>query len=169
VKQGQGIKEQGEQRNGRVEIVSGEGVGALASNLRDGVARRAYELFEARGYQHGNDLEDWFRAESELLHPFKVETWQTDREVVVTAQVPGFRPEEIKIGLEPERVIISGKLDSRPPRADAYPSRASVTLYHTLQLPAKVDPSRASARLADELLKLELPKDLTSPAELRAR
>jgi len=27
---------------------------------------RAYELFEARGYENGRDLEDWFRAESEL-------------------------------------------------------------------------------------------------------
>ena len=152
------VEGQREQLNGRIEIVSGEGVGQLASSIRDGVARRAYELFEARGYQHGNDLEDWFRAESELLHPLKVETWQTDREVVVTAQVPGFRPEEIKIGVEPQRVIISGKLDSRPPRADAYPSRASVALYHRLDLPAKVDPSKASAKLVDELLKLELPK-----------
>jgi HSP20 family protein len=146
------------QGNGRVEIVSGEGLGEFASNIRDALARRAYELFEARGYQHGNDLEDWFCAESELLHPLKVETWETDREVVVTARVPGFRPEEIKVGIEPQRVIIWGKLDSRPPRADAYPSRAPVALYHTLELPAKVDPSRASARLVDRLLKLELPK-----------
>jgi DUF2934 family protein len=27
---------------------------------------RAYELFEARGCEHGHDSEDWFRAESEL-------------------------------------------------------------------------------------------------------
>jgi len=30
------------------------------------IARRAYELFETRGYEHGHDWEDWFRAESEL-------------------------------------------------------------------------------------------------------
>jgi HSP20 family protein len=158
VKQGQGVEGQGEQPSGKIEIVSGEGLGELASSIRDGIARRAYELFEARGYQHGSDLEDWFRAESELLHPLKVGTWESDREIVVTAQVPGFRPEEMKVGVEPQRVIIWGKLDSRPPRADAYPSRASVALFHTLDLPAKVDPSKASARLVDGLLKLELPK-----------
>ena len=27
---------------------------------------RAYELFEARGYKHGLDRDDWLRAESEL-------------------------------------------------------------------------------------------------------
>jgi hypothetical protein len=32
----------------------------------DEVARRAYEHFVARGYQHGHDVEDWLRAEAEL-------------------------------------------------------------------------------------------------------
>jgi len=30
------------------------------------IERRAYELFETRGCEHGHDWEDWFRAESEL-------------------------------------------------------------------------------------------------------
>jgi uncharacterized protein HemX len=32
----------------------------------DAIAVRAYELFEARGYAHGHDVEDWLRAEAEL-------------------------------------------------------------------------------------------------------
>jgi HSP20 family protein len=158
VKEAQAVESRSGQGDGTVEIVTGESLGKLASRMREGVARRAYELFEAGGYQHGSDLEDWFRAESELLHPLKVKTWETDREVVVTAQVPGFRPEEVKVGVEPQRVIISGNLDSRSPRADAYPSRSPVALYHALDLPAKVDPSSASASLVDGLLKLKLSK-----------
>jgi DUF2934 family protein len=30
------------------------------------VARRAYEIYCARGAEHGHDIEDWLRAESEL-------------------------------------------------------------------------------------------------------
>jgi len=30
------------------------------------IARRAYELFETRGFEHGYDWKDWFQAESEL-------------------------------------------------------------------------------------------------------
>jgi hypothetical protein len=33
---------------------------------REDVARRAYELFEARGAQPGWDLDDWLQAEREL-------------------------------------------------------------------------------------------------------
>ncbi len=33
-----------------------------ASLHHDEIAREAYRLWEARGYVHGNEAEDWFRA-----------------------------------------------------------------------------------------------------------
>jgi hypothetical protein len=30
------------------------------------IARRAYQLYEDRGGEHGHDLQDWFQAEREL-------------------------------------------------------------------------------------------------------
>ena len=42
--------------------------GALVPALSgEEVARRAYEIYLARGAQPGHDLEDWLRAERELL------------------------------------------------------------------------------------------------------
>ena len=35
----------------------------------DDVARRAYELFQARGGEPGRDVEHWLDAERELSHP----------------------------------------------------------------------------------------------------
>jgi hypothetical protein len=32
------------------------------------IARRAYELFLERGGEHGRDLDDWLRAERELVN-----------------------------------------------------------------------------------------------------
>jgi DUF2934 family protein len=32
----------------------------------EAIARRAYELFLARGEQHGHDLDDWLEAEREF-------------------------------------------------------------------------------------------------------
>jgi DUF2934 family protein len=34
--------------------------------LRDGIARRAYEIYVQRGGEHGKDVEDWVRAEKEV-------------------------------------------------------------------------------------------------------
>ena len=36
------------------------------SDLQDQIRRRAYELYEERGKEDGNDLDDWLRAEAEL-------------------------------------------------------------------------------------------------------
>lgn len=33
------------------------------------IARRAYELYMARGAENGHDLDDWLQAERELRHP----------------------------------------------------------------------------------------------------
>lgn len=40
--------------------------GSERSSSDDQVRRRAYELWEQRGRQHGKDADDWFRAESEV-------------------------------------------------------------------------------------------------------
>ena len=32
----------------------------------DDIAKRAFQIFERRGYSHGHDAEDWFQAEREL-------------------------------------------------------------------------------------------------------
>ena len=39
---------------------------ATQKNIEERIRRRTYELYEARGREHGRDLDDWFRAESEI-------------------------------------------------------------------------------------------------------
>ena len=36
-------------------------------DLADRVRRRAFELFEGRARENGSDLDDWLKAENELL------------------------------------------------------------------------------------------------------
>ena len=39
----------------------------LANSIPDeDIAKRAFELYEARGRQNGHDVEDWLQAEQEL-------------------------------------------------------------------------------------------------------
>jgi len=70
------------------------------------ISRRAYELFEARGYEHGHDLEDWFRAEAELLHPVRPKIHHTVNTITVRAELPGFRADQIQVIVEPRRVTL---------------------------------------------------------------
>ena len=46
------------------------------------IARRAYERYEARGRQHGHDMDDWFEAERELRQSVSSDTTpQKDEDV----------------------------------------------------------------------------------------
>ncbi len=47
-------------------------------NIYNSIARRAFELFEGNGRWLGRDLDDWFRAEEELLHPVHLEMRESD-------------------------------------------------------------------------------------------
>jgi len=37
--------------------------------IRESVSFRAYEIYQSRGADHGRDLEDWAKAENEVLSP----------------------------------------------------------------------------------------------------
>jgi len=36
-------------------------------NLEEEIRRLAFELYEERGREHGHDLDDWVRAEAEVI------------------------------------------------------------------------------------------------------
>jgi len=73
------------------------------------IARRAYELFEARGCEHGHDWEDWFRAESEFLRPVSISIQESADWISVRANVLGFDENELRVSIEPRRISILGK------------------------------------------------------------
>jgi hypothetical protein len=68
--------------------------------ISDAIARRAYELFEARGFEHGHDQEDWLRAESELLNPVPAKVVATNGGLTIRAEVPGFAHKDVEVHLE---------------------------------------------------------------------
>ncbi len=72
------------------------------------MTQRAFDLFERNGRIHGHDLEDWLVAEAELLTPVLLELSETDTELIVRADVPGFTEQDLEIIVEPERLFITG-------------------------------------------------------------
>jgi hypothetical protein len=47
----------------------------------DRIAQRAYERYEARGYEDGHDMEDWLEAERELQGVSATSTARDDEDV----------------------------------------------------------------------------------------
>ena len=129
--------------------------------LYDSISRRAFDIFESNGRIIGRDLGDWLQAESELLHPVHVDLAESEGELTVRAEVPGFTAKELEIALEPRRLTITGKRETREERKDKktiYSERCSSQLLRVVHLPVAVDADKAAATLKEGILELKLPK-----------
>lgn len=129
--------------------------------LSDSIARRAYELFEGRGRSEGHDLEDWLRAETELLRPTQLEIVEENDRLILSAEVPGFSAEEINVAVEPNRVLLHGRrevITEENSGSTDLRECSSEEFCRSLGLSDEVDPANATATLKDGVLKLILPK-----------
>jgi len=129
--------------------------------LQLAIACRAHELFEARGREHGRDLEDWLRAESELLCPVSIAMSESKDRVSVRANVAGFDQSEIEVSVEPSRVMILGKKtkSTRTTEPGTTEPRGSHPdqILEVIDLATEVIPERATVELQAGELILELP------------
>ena len=127
----------------------------------DSIAKRAFEIFDNNGRWLGHELADWIQAESEILHPVHLEIAETDDALSVRAEVPGFTTKELDINVEPRRLTIAGKHEAREEKKKGktiYSEHCAQEILRSVDLPADVDGSKATATLKDGVLNLELPK-----------
>ena len=140
---------------------SSEEISNQFSQIYEVIARRAFDIFESRGRSPGHELEDWFRAESELLRPVPVNVAEADGEYIVRAEVPGFGGKDIEVIVEPLYLAISGKRETKEDelnvRMICCESRAD-RIFRVLDLPPFVDTSKVSTTLRDGILIVDLPK-----------
>jgi len=126
------------------------------------IARRAYELFEARGCQHGYEREDWFRAESELLRPVSVSMSETAELLNLRVNVFGFEPNEINASVEPRRITILGKKEVCATESEGgkleYIDWSPDLLLQSIDLATEVVPESAIAELSLGILTFQIRK-----------
>jgi HSP20 family protein len=131
------------------------------NNLSEQISRRAYEIFEGKGRTFGQDLEDWFRAESEILHPVHVRVVEKDDALSVEAEVPGFSTKDLEISLEPRRLTISGRKETKEEQKKGktiYQEQCSEHLLRVIDLPSEIDSAKATATLKNGILEINVPK-----------
>jgi HSP20 family protein len=125
------------------------------------IARRAFELFEGKGRWPGRELDDWLRAESEFIHPVHLELTDSDSHLSVRAEVPGFSAKELEINVEPRRLTVSGKHETKEETKKGkaiYSELCAGEILRVVDLPAEVDTSNVSATLKDGILNIKMAK-----------
>jgi HSP20 family protein len=136
--------------------------GDLFDAIYDNITSRAYELFDNNGRWPGNELSNWFQAESEVLHPVHLELSESDDRFTVRAEVPGYSSKELEIKIEPNMLSIAGKRESSKEEENGgkkiQSERCCDQILRAVQLPVDVDTAKSSATLKDGILTIELPK-----------
>jgi HSP20 family protein len=90
-----------------------------------------------------------------------VDVIDRDDEVVVRAEVPGYKKEDIEISVSDSSLTIKGetKTEEKEEKGDYYRCEISRGAFtRTVELPAAVDDSKAKASMKDGVLELTLPK-----------
>ena len=125
------------------------------------IARRAYQIFEGNGSQHGHDVEDWLKAERELLCPVSVEVKETNHALEIKAEVPGFNEEELEISVEPTQLTITGKHETSKEETKGetvYSETMASDILRVVALPVEVNEAKAAATLKNGVLNITVPK-----------
>lgn len=126
---------------------------------------RALELSRARGRTEGYEQEDWRQAESEFLRPVPVEMQEFADRIRIRARVSGFEQDELKVSVEPSRIMIAGKKERQPEQGnvlfyvDWYPDE----ILQVLNLPQDIDPVLARIKFQEGVLEFDLLKAQEMP------
>jgi len=132
------------------------------NQIHQNIARRAFEIFENDGGLFGHELDHWFKAEAELLHPVHVNIIESGDALTIQAEAPGFDANELEVSLEPRRLTISGKKETskedKKKGKTIYKEQCSTELLRIIDLPAEVDTAKTIATLKNGVLELNLPR-----------
>ena len=149
------------------KIIRYDDIAGRMQAIFDNIARRAYDIFESNGRQWGHDIEDWFKAEKELLHPVQISVAETDQALEIKAEVPGFNEKELEISVEPQRLTITGKHESSKKEKKGktvYSEIRASNIFRSIDLPVEVNAAQAVATLKDGVLSLTIPKSVKAQA-----
>jgi HSP20 family protein len=136
-----------------------------ANEIFEEISRRAYEIFEGNGRTFGRDLEDWLQAERELLHAVHIQVSESGEALDLKAEVPGFSEKELSISVEPRRLIITGKRETKKEETKGktiYSETCANEILRVVALPIEVETEKVTATLKNGVLELSLPKAATA-------
>lgn len=87
---------------------------------------------------------------------------ESSEAIILDVEMPGlFSPEQLKISIEPLRLMVSGETELNVLCGDSertHTERKLRRIFRVHDLPIDIDPSRKTATLKDEVLEIVMPK-----------
>lgn len=130
------------------------------------ISERAFQLFKKRGEVPGFAMDDWFKAEAEINKVVPFDVTDKDGEILVKAQLPGFKAEEIKVSVDGKVLTVTGRSETAEEKEKGEKFTSSKQFVRQMVLSSDVDTEKAAATFKDGLLELVLPK-LAAKSEIK--
>jgi HSP20 family protein len=138
--------------------------------LQKAIRQRAYDLF--RNGSPSDPLDNWLKAENELITKPPVSLIQKDGRFEVLAAVPGVDMKDLVVEITPEELLIKGQTshETTPDKSKIHMSEIRTgQVFRALRFPEAIDTSTAKAEYKDGMLRLTMAiaKDATAtPAKV---
>jgi HSP20 family protein len=100
-------------------------------------------------------------ATFEEIESFPVDISETENEIIVRADLPGFSKEEVSVNATENTLTIEAKhKEEKKERGEKYYTveRKFGSFRRVISLPVEVEPEKAKARMKDGVLEVILPK-----------
>jgi HSP20 family molecular chaperone IbpA len=140
----------------------------------DEVRRRAFDLFEKRGYEVGHALEDWLTAEHEVMGWPAAELDEKDGKYELRMTLPGYDAKEVEVTATPSQIIVHANVEAEK-KAEAakclWTEFRSNDICRQFELPEAIDVEKTTATLDKGMLHViatKAPKAQAKPVVVRA-
>lgn len=140
----------------------------------DKVRQRAFQLFETRQNEADHDLEDWLRAEHEVMGWPAAELKEADSGYDLALTLPGYEPKEVEVTVTPKEIIVHANTEQEKKGAEkkcVWSEFQSNEIYRRFELPEAIDPDKATANLDKGMLHVrtpKMPRTLAKPIKVQA-
>lgn len=101
----------------------------------------------------------WLPMEEPLLRSLEWEREETEKEVILRAELPGFDVEEIEVRLVGNELVVKAEHREEKKSKEKEPAvRRYGRVHRTITLPAGTDPARLEAEFRNGMLTIRLPR-----------
>ena len=135
--------------------------------------RNELDTFWQRPWRPALAWKPFFRTqETEMTWMPKLDVFKKDGELVVKADLPGLKKEDVKVYLEDGDLVVEGmRTEEKEVKAEDYyqTERTYGTFYRRLPLTFEVDPAQVTAQFTDGVLEVRFPmpaETKTEPTEI---
>jgi HSP20 family protein len=100
-----------------------------------------------------------------------IDASETDKEIVITAELPGLERKDVEVSLDDNILTIRGEKEIEAEQKDDKSKNVHVSerayglFYRMLELPTGIDPSTVQATMSKGVLKVTIPKPTRSEAK----